>query len=220
MSVFLFIIGFVGILVSLILLIINAIKKKPKKQSLISLGVCFVLLVAGVAMTPTSNDVELREKSQEGVGEKVVSAENTSELESQLSEDKVEKDEDTQKEEETKKETEEPEEKKEELEKTIEKEVKETLSQKNAVRKANDYLKIMAFSKGGLVEQLEYEGFSNEDATYAVNKINVDWNEQAVSKAKSYLDIMPYSRSGLIEQLEYEGFSNEEATYAVDEIGL
>ena len=96
----------------------------------------------------------------------------------------------------------------------------ETLSQKNAVGKAILYIETMPFSKSGLVEQLEFEGFETEDATYAVNKIDVDWMEQAVLKGKAYLDIMSFSRTGLIEQLEFEGFSNEEATYAVDQIGF
>ena len=67
---------------------------------------------------------------------------------------------------------------------TDEEETTGTLSQKNAVRKAKDYLSIMAFSKSGLIEQLEFEGFSNEDATYAVNQVDVDWKEQAVKKAE------------------------------------
>lgn len=96
----------------------------------------------------------------------------------------------------------------------------ETLSQKNAVNKAKSYLEYTAFSKSGLIEQLKYEGFSSEDATYAVEHISVDWKEQAVKKAKSYLESSSFSRSGLIDQLEFEGFSNEEATYAVDQIGL
>lgn len=96
----------------------------------------------------------------------------------------------------------------------------ETLSQKNAVAKADTYSDAIAFSKSGLVEQLEFDGFSNEDATYAVNKISVDWKEQAVKKAKSYLAIMSFSRSGLIEQLEFDGFTNEEATYAVGQVGF
>lgn len=96
----------------------------------------------------------------------------------------------------------------------------ETLSQKNAVKKAEEYLSIMSFSKSGLVKQLEFEGFSNEDSTYAVNKLIVDWKEQALKKGKEYLDIMSFSRSGLIKQLEFEGFTNTEATYAVDQIGL
>src|SRR5690554_3334046 len=51
----------------------------------------------------------------------------------------------------------------------------ETVSQRNAVRKAEEYLRFMAFSKQGLIEQLEFEGFSTEDATYAVDQIDVDW---------------------------------------------
>lgn len=97
---------------------------------------------------------------------------------------------------------------------------KETLSQQNAVKKAESYLSFTAFSKSGLIKQLEYEEFSKEDATYAVNKLDVDWNEQAFKKGKSYLDFTSFSRSGLIKQLEYEGFTNEQATYAVDQIGL
>ncbi|MDR7870320.1 MAG: Ltp family lipoprotein [Tissierellaceae bacterium] len=107
-----------------------------------------------------------------------------------------------------------------EPEEPVEEKTTETLSQKNAVRMAETYLKTMPFSKSGLVDQLEFEGFSNEEATYAVNKISVDWKKQAVKSAEVYLDTMAFSRNGLIEQLEFEGFSNEEATYAVDEIGL
>lgn len=96
----------------------------------------------------------------------------------------------------------------------------ESLSQKNAVKKAESYLSYSAFSKEGLIKQLEFEGFSKADSTYAVNKLNVDWNEQAVKKAESYLDYSSFSRSGLIKQLEFEGFTNAQATHAVDKIGL
>ena len=96
----------------------------------------------------------------------------------------------------------------------------ETLSQRNAVAKAKSYLDFTSFSKSGLIKQLEYESFSNKDATYAVNNISVDWKEQAVKKAKSYLDFTSFSKSGLIKQLEFDGFTNEEATYAVGQIGF
>lgn len=46
----------------------------------------------------------------------------------------------------------------------------ETGGQTNAVKKAESYLDYTAFSRSGLIEQLEYEGFSTEDATYAVDK--------------------------------------------------
>lgn len=94
-----------------------------------------------------------------------------------------------------------------------------TTSQRNAVRKANDYLDVLAFSKSGLVSQLEYNGYSTADATYAVNSISVNWNEQAAKKAKSYLDVMAFSRSGLIEQLEYNGFTRAQAEYGVSKVG-
>ena len=95
----------------------------------------------------------------------------------------------------------------------------ETLSQKNAVKKAELYLRTMPFSKNGLIEQLEFDGYDKEDAVYAVNKISVDWKEQAVLKGELYLDMMPFSKKELIEQLIFEGFSEEEATYAVQQLG-
>lgn len=95
-----------------------------------------------------------------------------------------------------------------------------TVSQKNAVRKAQSYLNTMAFSRSGLIKQLEFEGFPNEDAVYGVDHVSVDWNAQAVKKAKSYLDTMAFSRDGLIKQLEYEGFTHEQAVYGVEQNGL
>src|SRR6201999_256462 len=79
-------------------------------------------------------------------------------------------------------------------------------SQQNAVRSAEDYLETSSFSRQGLIKQLEYEDFSNEDATFAVDHITVDWNVQATKAAKDYLKISGFSRSGLINQLEYDGF--------------
>ena len=98
--------------------------------------------------------------------------------------------------------------------------VEPTVSQKNAVRKAESYIRYMAFSREGLIEQLEYEKYSNEDAVYAVDHITVDWNEQAAKKAKSYLEYMGFSREGLIDQLLYEGFTYDQAVYGVEQNGL
>ena len=96
----------------------------------------------------------------------------------------------------------------------------ETTGQKNAVRSAENYLDTAPFSKKGLIKQLEFEDYSTEDATYAVDAITVDWNEQAAKSAKNYLDISPFSRSGLFKQLEFEGYTTEEATFGVDQAGL
>lgn len=48
------------------------------------------------------------------------------------------------------------------------------MSQKNAVRKAEDYLDYTSFSRQGLINHLEYDDFSTEDATFAVDSVAVD----------------------------------------------
>jgi hypothetical protein len=96
----------------------------------------------------------------------------------------------------------------------------ESVSQSNAREKAADYLDYSSFSRSGLIKQLEYEGFSTADATYGVDALGVDWNEQAAKKAAEYLDYSSFSRSGLIDQLLYEGFSPAEAEYGVSTTGL
>lgn len=95
-----------------------------------------------------------------------------------------------------------------------------TNSRSQAVKSASNYLRIMAFSRSGLIEQLQYEKFSLEDATYGVDAQNADWNTQASKSAASYLKTMSFSRSGLISQLVYEGFTQSQAEYGVNAVGL
>ena len=94
-----------------------------------------------------------------------------------------------------------------------------TLGMSNALDQALSYLNYSAFSYTGLIDQLEYEGYSTDEATYAVDNCGADWNEQALLKAQSYLEYSAFSESGLEEQLEYEGFTTDEATYAVENCG-
>ncbi len=88
-----------------------------------------------------------------------------------------------------------------------------------ALAKAKSYLKSSAFSYTGLIDQLEYEGFSTSEATYGANNCGADWNEQALKKAKSYLKSSSFSHTGLIDQLEFEGFTGSEAKYGVENCG-
>ena len=99
-------------------------------------------------------------------------------------------------------------------------EIELTVSQENALETAASYLDYTAFSKSGLIDQLEYEGYSTEDAEFAAEYCGADWNEQAALCAESYLDYSSFSRSGLIDQLEFEGFTYEQAVYGVDSVGL
>jgi hypothetical protein len=73
-----------------------------------------------------------------------------------------------------------------------------------ALASAESYLEFSGFSKQGLYEQLssDYgEGFTEAEAQYAVDHVDVDWNKEAVESARSYLESSPMSRDGLIEQL-------------------
>lgn len=94
-----------------------------------------------------------------------------------------------------------------------------TVGQTNALASAEQYLSFMAFSYTGLIEQLEYEGYSTEEATYAADHCGADWKEQAAKSAEQYLDILSFSRQELIEQLEYDGFTAEQAAYGADQVG-
>ena len=69
-----------------------------------------------------------------------------------------------------------------------------TMSQANAYKSALSYLDFSAFSRSGLIEQLEFEGYSTEDATFAVDKCGADWAEQAEKSAQSYLEFSAFSQ--------------------------
>lgn len=94
-----------------------------------------------------------------------------------------------------------------------------TTGESNALRKAYDYLNIMAFSRNGLIRQLEHDGFTTAEATYAVDNCYEDWFKQAASKAEQYLSIMGFSKERLIQQLEHDGFTHEEAVYGAEQNG-
>jgi Host cell surface-exposed lipoprotein len=96
----------------------------------------------------------------------------------------------------------------------------ETVNQENARKSAESYLEYSAFSRQGLIDQLEYEEFATEDAEYAVDAVGADWNEQAAKSAESYLEYSSFSKQGLIDQLVYEGFTQAQAEYGVSTTGL
>lgn len=100
-----------------------------------------------------------------------------------------------------------------------------TGSQLNAIRTAKSYLEYQAFSRKGLINQLssDYgEGYSVNDATVAVDSLDVDWKEQAAKAAAQYLEQQGFSCKGLINQLasDYgEKFTLEQAKYGAAQAG-
>ena len=95
-----------------------------------------------------------------------------------------------------------------------------TVGQKNAMASAESYLEFQAFSKSGLVKQLKFEKYPEKDAVWAVNHLDVNWNEQAALAAENYLSMQSFSRQGLIDQLKFEGYTPEQAAYGVKQAGL
>ena len=96
----------------------------------------------------------------------------------------------------------------------------ETAGQENARKSAENYLDMSAFSRTGLIDQLKFEGYSVEDATYGVDAQKADWKKQAAASAENYLNMSAFSRSGLVDQLVFEGFTREQAEYGVSKVGL
>ncbi|CAN5479945.1 hypothetical protein BH10ACT5_BH10ACT5_04950 [soil metagenome] len=94
-----------------------------------------------------------------------------------------------------------------------------TLAQQNAIGKAQSYLDFSGFSRTGLIDQLEYEGYSTEDATFGADNAGADWNAEAAEKAASYLEFTSFSRQGLYDQLAYEGFTDAEIQFGLAAVG-
>lgn len=94
----------------------------------------------------------------------------------------------------------------------------------NALKTAEQYIRMTPFSKQHLYEQLTSEygsKFPKEAAQYAIDNLKVDYKEQALKEAKTYMELMPMSDSELFDQLtsEYGGkYTEEEAQYALDNL--
>lgn len=99
-----------------------------------------------------------------------------------------------------------------------------TKGELNALKKAESYSNNLYMSKKGIYKQLtsEYgEGFSKEEAQYAIDNMTADWKANALEKAKSYQENLNMSKKAIYKQLisEYgEQFTNEEAQYAIDHL--
>jgi len=100
-----------------------------------------------------------------------------------------------------------------------------TAPQNNAVRSAEQYLRMTGFSRDGLIQQLSSdagEGYSVSDATAAVDSLSVDWNENAAKSARQYLSMSGFSCKGLIEQLSSsagEKYTVDQATFGARQAG-
>jgi len=100
-----------------------------------------------------------------------------------------------------------------------------TNQQKNAARSAKNYISISGFSRDGLINQLSSsagDGYNVDDATIAVDSLDIDYNEQASKSAENYLSIQGFSCDGLITQLSSpagDKYTKEQAEYGAKSAG-
>lgn len=78
------------------------------------------------------------------------------------------------------------------------------------------------YGPGELVALLRYDGYDNTAIEYALNHVEVDWEQQALGTAQRHAD-NTYSGSSaqeLQDYLTYAGFSASEIDYALDNVEI
>ncbi|MCM1507010.1 MAG: Ltp family lipoprotein [Ruminococcus flavefaciens] len=94
-------------------------------------------------------------------------------------------------------------------------------SKETALNRALEFIDGDGYSYIGLIDILEFVGYTHEDAVYAADNCGADWNQEAVESAKSYLEIFDFSKERLIQQLiGGEEFTEEQAEYAASQFDL
>lgn len=87
-----------------------------------------------------------------------------------------------------------------------------------ASSRARQYLGVQNFSRSGLISQLEYDGYSEADATAAADALNLDWTDQARQRAAYFAGTQQWTRDQMVSQLEYEGWSADDAAAGADSV--
>ncbi len=94
-------------------------------------------------------------------------------------------------------------------------------NQVQAIQTAKDYLDTMHLSQTELLQMLTVENVELEDAKFAIEYLNIDWNQEARKKAKEYCKHkIGFSKVKLKAQLLFDHFTEEEADFAVSHINV
>lgn len=98
-----------------------------------------------------------------------------------------------------------------------------THKQKEAYESARDYYASSHLSEKGFYQQLEFEGYSDDEIKYALDRLKPDYNRMALKCAKAYYDTRyAMSAQGIYDGLvdDWEGFTPEQAQYAIDHLDV
>ena len=92
-------------------------------------------------------------------------------------------------------------------------------NQLQAIQTAKDYLDTMHLSQTELSQMLSVENIDSEDAKFALEYLDIDWNQEARKKAKEYCKHkIGFSKVKLKAQLLFDHFTEEEADFALSHI--
>ena len=92
-------------------------------------------------------------------------------------------------------------------------------NQVQAIQTAKDYLDTMHLSQTELLQMLSVENIDSEDAKFALEYLDIDWNQEARKKAKEYCKHkIGFSKVKLKAQLLFDHFTEEEADFALSHI--
>ena len=94
-------------------------------------------------------------------------------------------------------------------------------NQVRAIQTAEGYLDTMPLSQTELLQMLAVEDINLEDAEFAIEYLDIDWNQEARKKAKEYCKHkIGFSKVKLKAQLLFDHFTEEEADFAVSHINV
>ena len=94
-------------------------------------------------------------------------------------------------------------------------------NQLQAIQSTKGYLDTMHLSQTELLQMLTVENIDLEDAKFALEYLNIDWNQEARKKAKEYCKHkIGFSKVKLKAQLLFDHFTEEEADFAVSHINV
>ncbi len=95
-----------------------------------------------------------------------------------------------------------------------------TLSQKNALKKITEIDEFLHCSYTYMVEDylIDVEGFDKEDATFAADNCDIDWDNEAILAAEEAVNDGK-SKNGVIDWLKGRGFNNSQIDKAINAVG-
>ena len=95
-----------------------------------------------------------------------------------------------------------------------------TTGERNALASAQTYLSVMNFSYQGIIDMLEYEGYSETECKYAADNCGADWNGMAANEAKKLIDGGVTTKEEIVDQLIFKGYTYQQAVHGAEANGL